>query len=234
MAVAGAARLITPLARRRLVDDATHALREAILDGRIPAGARLRQIELADRLGISRTPIREALGRLQYEGLVSLEPGGGVTVAVLDLEGAAALYDVREVLDGLAARLAAQRAGKADLARLERTLGAMRRCLARGEANQWFTAHVAFHDAIFAASGNGRLGALATIVRQSIQRFHPLLLRTERRLEAANDEHRGIHEAIAGRRAEEAERRARAHIVNARAIVLRVMAEGGRHGAVQA
>ena len=71
---------------------------------------------------------------------------------------------MREVLDGLAARLCAERAGKAELARVEKPLAAMRRCLARGDANQWFPAHVEFHDAIFAASGNARLTALGTII----------------------------------------------------------------------
>src|SRR5881397_1644639 len=74
---------VAPLRRRRLVDDATQTLRDAILDGRFTAGARLRQTDLADQLAISRTPVREALGRLQHEGLVELLPGGGVRVAVL-------------------------------------------------------------------------------------------------------------------------------------------------------
>src|SRR2546430_16320716 len=100
---------VAPLRRRRLVDDATQTLRDAILDGRFTAGARLRQTDLADQLAISRTPVREALGRLQHEGLVELLPGGGVRVAVLPVEGAAGLYDLREVLDCLAARFGPQR-----------------------------------------------------------------------------------------------------------------------------
>ncbi|MBI2553066.1 MAG: GntR family transcriptional regulator, partial [Candidatus Rokubacteria bacterium] len=80
------------------MDDATQALRDAILSGRFPAGARLRQTDLAAQLAISRTPIREALGRLQQEGLIELLPGGGVRVALLDLTEAAELYDLREVL----------------------------------------------------------------------------------------------------------------------------------------
>lgn len=225
---------MTPLARRRLVDDATHALREAILAGRFPAGARLRQTDLADQLGISRTPIREALGRLHSEGLVRLQRSGGVSVAALDLEEAVALYEVREVLDGLAARLAARRAVKADLAKLEHALRTMGQCLERGDANQWFAAHVSFHVGIFQASRNPRLLALATVVRQSIQHFHPLLLKTERRLEAAYAEHRAIFEAIAARDDARAERLARAHIENARAIVQRTLARGDRDGALQA
>jgi DNA-binding GntR family transcriptional regulator len=224
---------VAPLRRRRLVDEATRTLREAILRGRFSAGARLRQTDLADRLAISRTPIREALGRLQQEGLVDLLPGGGLRVAVLDLEEAVELYDVREVLDGLAARLAASRASATVLARLQRLLGRMAQCLAPGRENLWFPAHVAFHDEIFRASGNGRLQGLSAVVRLSIQRFHPLLLRTERRLQDAYREHRGIYEAIAGGDGETAERLARAHIANAKAIVLAVMVQGVPDGAVQ-
>jgi DNA-binding GntR family transcriptional regulator len=224
---------VAPLRRRRLVDDATQTLRDAILDGRFTAGARLRQTDLADQLAISRTPVREALGRLQHEGLVELLPGGGVRVAVLALEEAAELYDLREVLDGLAARLAAQRAAPASFARLERSLDRMAQCLARNDANQWFGAHVAFHEEIFRATGNARLIALSTMVRLSIQRFHPVLLRTPHRLADADREHRGIHAAIVAGDGERAEQLARAHIVGAKEIVVKTIAQGGTDGAVQ-
>ena len=223
-----------PLRRRRLVDDATRALREAILNGRLPAGARLRQTDLAAQLQISRTPIREALGRLRQEGLISLLPGGGVRVPLLDLEEAVELYDLREVLDGLAARLAARRGSPAALAKIEKALARMAQCLERRNPNQWFGAHVAFHDEIFRAGGHARLQGLAGVVRLSIRHFHPLLLKTEGRLEEAYREHRRIFEAIAAHDAEAAEREARAHIQNAKEIVLKVMAQGDRGGAVQA
>jgi DNA-binding GntR family transcriptional regulator len=235
--------VVAPLKRRRLVDDAAQTLRDAILKGRVQAGARLRQVQLADGLGISRTPIREALVRLQEEGLVELLPGGGVRAKLLNLDEAVELYDVREVLDGLAARLAASRADAATLARLERLLERMGRSVAGGDTNQWFGAHVAFHEEIVRASGNRPLGRMLPVVRQSVQHFHPLLLRTERRLENAWEEHRGIYAAIAGRDPGTAERLARAHIANAKAIVVNVMARseasggatrGGRNGAVQA
>jgi DNA-binding GntR family transcriptional regulator len=223
-----------PLRRRRLVDDATQALRDAILNGRLPAGARLRQTELAAQLQISRTPIREALGRLRQEGLIALTSGGGVRVALLELDEAVELYDLREVLDGLAARLAAQRAGRSALARLEAALARMARCLERRNPNQWFGAHVTFHDEIFRAGGHARLQGLAGVVRLSIRHFHPLLLKTEGRLEDAYREHRRIFEAIRAHDGEAAEREARAHIQNAKEIVLKAMAQGGRDGAVQA
>ncbi|HET7876416.1 MAG TPA: GntR family transcriptional regulator [Methylomirabilota bacterium] len=224
---------VARLKRRRLVDDATQSLREAILSGRLPAGARLRQMDLAARLGISRTPIRDALGRLEQEGLIELLPPGGVRVTPLNAEQAVELYDLREVLDGLAARLAAGRADQVALGRLERALARMAECVERGDPSPWFRAHVAFHEEIVRAANNRPLTRLSSVVRLSIRQFHPLLLKTERRLADAYREHRGIFEAIAARDAEAAERLARAHITNAKEIVLKVMAEGGRDAAVQ-
>jgi len=233
---------VTPLRRRRLVDDATQSLREAILEGRLLAGARLRQTELAERLGISRTPIREALTRLGHEGLIELLPRGGVRVLLLNADEALELYDLREVLDGLAARLAAGRADEATLRRLERALERMAGCVERHDPNHWFRAHVTFHEEIVRAAGNRPLGRMSSVVRLSIRQFHPLLLKTERRLEDAHAEHRGIFEAIVARDGEAAERRARAHIASAKEIVLKIMtrttsgmvaSEGAGHAVVQ-
>jgi len=224
---------VARLTRRRLVDDATQSLRDAILGGRLAAGARLRQLDLAAGLGISRTPIRDALGRLEQEGLIELLPHGGVRVTPLNAEQAVELYDLREVLDGLAARLAAGRADQAALGRLDQALGRMAKCVERRDPSPWFRAHVAFHEEIVRAADNRPLTRLASVVRLSIRQFHPLLLKTEHRLEDAYREHRSIFEAIAAHDGEAAERLARTHISNAKEIVLKVMAQGDRDGAVQ-
>src|SRR5262245_60937130 len=227
---AGSAR-VEPLPRRRLVDDAVQALREAILDGRLASGSRLRQVALADELGISRTPLREALGHLQHEGLIELLPSGGVRVIALELQEAVDLYDVREVLDGLAARLAASRANPEALAALKKCLARMKRCVDRGDANHWFAPHVEFHEGILRAASNAPLKRQASLVRLSIQRFHPLLLSTPDRLAQANREHEEILAAIVAHDGEAAERVARAHIASAKEIVLKLMARSA-NGAV--
>ena len=214
---------VSPLKRTRLVDEAAFALREAILTGEFASGARLRQVQLAAQLGISRTPLREALMKLEQEGLIELLPGGGLRVRLLNLDEAVELYDIREVLDGLAARLAAERIAERGLRDLERHLARMKDCLIRQDAHAWFVAHVAFHDGIFRASGNGRLQALSSVVRLSIQRFHPVLLTTPNRLSDAYREHSEIFEAIRVHDAEAAERLARAHIANAKEIVLKAI-----------
>lgn len=213
--------VVAPIQRTRLVDEAALSLREAILSGHLAQGTRLRQVELAGQLGISRTPLREALMKLEQEGLIELLPAGGLRVKLLNLDEAVELYDIREVLDGLAARLAAQRIADSDVRDLERSLGRMEECLASQDAHRWFVAHVAFHDTIFRASGNGRLRGLSSVVRLSIQHFHPLLLTTENRLKEAYHQHREIFEAIARHDAEAAERLARAHIASAKEIVLK-------------
>ena len=161
--------------------------------------------------------------KLEQEGLIELLPGGGLGVALLNLDEAVELYDIREVLDGLAARLAAQRISERGLRDLERHLATMKDCLSRQDAHGWFVVHVSFHDAIFRASGNGRLQALSSVVRLSIQRFHPVLLTTPNRLTDAWEEHLAIFEAIRVHDAEAAERLARVHIVNAKEIVLKAI-----------
>jgi DNA-binding GntR family transcriptional regulator len=212
--------------RTRLVDKAAEVLRGAILAGELEPGGRIRQLALAERLGISRTPLREALARLEVEGLVRLLPAGGVEVARFDPQAAIELYDVREVLDGLAARRAAERGDAAALAGLRRHQEAMRGCLERTDAHDWFTHHVAFHEGIFLASGNARLVTLISIVRQAAQRFHGLLLTTPNRLAIAFGEHEAILRAVEERDPERAERLARLHISNAKVIVAGKMGEG--------
>jgi len=221
---------VAPLQRRRLVDEASQRLRDAILNGRLAGGARLRQTELAERLGISRTPIREALVRLREEGLIELLPRGGVRVTPLDPDEAVELYDLREVLDGLAARLASGRRDTVALARLERALGRMTSSIERGDPTHWFRSHVRFHEEIIHAAGNRHLARLSAVVHLSIRQFHPMLLGTPRRLADANREHRQIFEAIAARDPEAAEQAARAHIAAAREIVLKLAAGSRARG----
>lgn len=209
--------------RTSLVEEAVRVLHGAILTGRLAPGARLRQVELAAQMKISRTPLREALRKLEQEGLMTVLPGGGLRVALLDLDEAVELYEIREVLDGLAARLAAQRISASQLPALSRLLAQMEECVARQDAHRWFTAHVAFHEGIFQASVNGRLQRMSSVIRLSIQRFHPVLLTTPNRLVEAHREHREVFEAIQARDPEAAERLARAHIARAREIVLKVI-----------
>ena len=214
---------VAPIRRMRLVDEATRLIRDMILAGTLKGGTRLGQVELARQMGISRTPLREALMRLEQEGLIAMLPQGGLRVVELDAEGAIELYEIREVLDGLAARLAAMRTGNEGLKALEGHLKKMEGAMKSGNAHNWFINHHAFHEEIFRLCGNGRVLGLSANVRLSIQRFHQLLLTTPNRLEIAFAEHKEIYNAIKAGDPVRAEAEARRHIANAREIVVGVM-----------
>ena len=216
---------VTRIRRVRLVDAATTQLRDMILAGNLPPGMRLRQVDLAGRMGISRTPLREALMKLEQEGLLTLLPRGGVRVLELDAAGAVELYELREVLDGLAARLAAQRINGQGVKALRGYVKKMEASLPKKNAHAWFVNHAGFHEEIFRCSGNARALALVSTVRLSIQRFHQLLLTTPDRLEIALGEHVETLRAIEAGDAERAEATARHHIASAREVALIVMRE---------
>ncbi|MFQ5903739.1 MAG: GntR family transcriptional regulator [Candidatus Binatia bacterium] len=220
---------VVPIRKIRLVDEAARIIRDMILTGKLSAGTRVRQVELARGMGISRTPLREALMKLEQEGLITMLPRGGLKVVELDAVGAIELYEIREVLDGLAARLAAERINTHNLKNLEQHLKKMENSMETRNTHGWFIHHVAFHEEIFQASGNSRLLGLISTVRLSIQRFHPLLLTTPNRLSNAFREHGDIFKAIRARDPEKAEALARLHIANAKEVVVEVMADRRQH-----
>lgn len=200
------ASLQVPPARAQL---AYESLLAAIRAGQLAAGARLREADVAHWLQISRTPVREALRRLEAEGLLTHLPHVGVVVTEINAEMVGELYAMREVLEGAAAALAAQHASAAELARLmamlkgERALGADAAALARHNRE--------FHGAIYAAAHNRYLS-------RSLGALHDTLLLgkttlgSPERAAKARAEHAAIVRAIAARRPPEAEARMRAHI----------------------
>ena len=145
--------MLERIPRRRLVDEAATAIRKAIIDGTFKPGDRLPEDRLATMLGVSRTPLREAFRMLEEEGLVAVSTGRGVEVVRLDTEEASDLYDVREVLDGLAARRAADRIRPESLQELLRLVDTMHKVLAVGDFDGWLQCNVRFHEAVAEASG---------------------------------------------------------------------------------
>src|SRR5262245_25349154 len=132
-------------------------LREEILANRLPAGTELQETALAAELGVSRGPIREAIGRLAAEGLVVVRPRRGAVVRSLTKDEFIEAYEVREALEAMAARLATARLGQAGLARLEELTDAMAGHAERGEVEEFFHANAAFHATFVEAAGNGLL-----------------------------------------------------------------------------
>ncbi len=139
---------------------AHHHLREEILAGRLQPGTELAEVALSEQLGVSRGPIREAIGRLAAEGLVTVRPRRGAIVRSLSKDEFLELYQVREALEIMAVRLAVPRLGADDFAALQGLIDTMAEHAERGEITEFFEANVAFHAYLLEASGNRKLKEL--------------------------------------------------------------------------
>lgn len=142
-----------PLRHEPLYRQAYEVLRRAILTGDLVPGERLAETDLAQRLGISRTPLREALRQLEAEGLL-MPAAGGLAVARVDLPVVDQMYECRIALEKLAAAGAARRASPQDLTEMENALAAAREAMASGDKPRLLQDNVAFHRAVATASGN--------------------------------------------------------------------------------
>ena len=145
---------LAPLRTESLVDQVHGALRGLILNGDLAPREQLRQDTLARKLGISRTPLREALNRLASEGLIELRPHRSAVVAEFSYNDIEADYEARRIVEPAAARLAARRRDPEALAALE---AALREAEEAGAADRQFEASRAFHRALVAAAGNRHL-----------------------------------------------------------------------------
>ena len=135
-------------------------LREEIIAGHLQPGAELAEVALSEQLGVSRGPIREAIGRLAAEGLVTVRPRRGAIVRSLSKDEFLELYQVREALEIMAVRLAVPRLGTDDFAALQALIDTMSKHAERGEITEFFEANVAFHAYLLEASGNRKLKEL--------------------------------------------------------------------------
>ncbi|HEX7513410.1 MAG TPA: GntR family transcriptional regulator [Candidatus Methylomirabilis sp.] len=203
-----------PSLRERI---ATH-LREAIVSGDLPAKTRLMEPELARRLGVSRTPLREAIRQLEAEGFLSTIPRMGTFVAEVTARDLEDVYAIRAVLEGLAARQAAEQTDGAS-AGLRTLLTELARKTT--DYREYHEASGRFHEAVLTASGNQRLQALYHTLTHQVARLRRLSLAVARRPEVSLREHRRIASAILRGRGPEAERLMRSHVEGALAIVRR-------------
>jgi GntR family transcriptional regulator, rspAB operon transcriptional repressor len=184
-------------------------LRQEILANRLPPGTVLQEVALSDSLGVSRGPVREAIGRLAAEGLVVVRPRRGAVVASLSKEEFLEAYQVREALEMLAVRLAVPRLDEAGRARLERLVERMARCAARDDVGGFFEANGEFHWSIVEASGNSRLKDTYRQLIEQMGRYRTRSLKLRGSLKRSIAEHRTILRAI---RAGDADRAA--HLVS--------------------
>jgi DNA-binding GntR family transcriptional regulator len=169
----------------------TH-LRADILSGALPPGSELQEVALSRTLGVSRGPIREAIGRLAAEGLVTVRPRRGAIVRALSTEEFLEAYQVREALEVMAVRLAVPRLTEDDLAVLGAYIDEMTACAERADTQGFFEANTGFHRTFFDVSGNRMLTDLYRGLCSQIDRYRLRSLELRGNVQRSIAEHKAI------------------------------------------
>jgi DNA-binding GntR family transcriptional regulator len=217
--------------RQSLVDIAYEAVRDAITSGTLLPGTRLREAALARHFAISTTPVREALRRLDREGLVRLSPNRGAIVAEFDLREILDLFEIREVLECRAVRRAAGQRLR-DLHAAEAVFAQAERQVTLRDRVEWNRLEVAFHRAINELSGNFELALLTERIHRTVQGLCVRCMREPiygpEKLQLMQSQHVGILQAVREGNAREAEARARTHIHSIRDSIAEALGSEGQ------
>lgn len=202
-----------------------NVLRQAIIDGTLEPGERLMEVQLAEALGVSRTPVREALRQLELEGFIVMVPRKGAYVADLSTKDVADVLEIRGALEALAASLAAERIEEEELELLERLLVESKEAAKAKDLELMIKIDTRFHDILYQASRNKRLVQILSNLSEQIQRYRTTSLAYPGRLIHTLKEHRLLVDALAERNADLASELAREHIENVENVILEILAK---------
>jgi DNA-binding GntR family transcriptional regulator len=189
---------VAPARRRGLAEEVADRVREAIFSGVYEPGAQLREVELSAALDVSRGPVREALLRLEREGLVRSAWHRGATVTTLTPQDVAELDSLRDALEHLAVRQVVAHASDEDIAAVEKAVGLMERAV---EEHEMVRRDIAFHDAVYAAARHRRLEEAWQAIRSQVHLFLLTRIGAGRGGYLAHipDEHRALAAALRAR-----------------------------------
>ncbi|MCR4597458.1 MAG: GntR family transcriptional regulator [Acetatifactor sp.] len=208
-----------------LRDVVFNTLRQAILTGELKPGERLMEIHLADQLGVSRTPIREAIRKLELEGLVTMIPRRGAEVAQITEKSMNDVLEVRRAVDALCVELACERITDEELKKLGEACEAFAEEAMKGEKEKdvklLAQKDVALHDIIVQATGNQRLIQLVNNLSEQMYRYRFEYLKDFSQHEKLVEEHRVIYENLLNKNCETACAAARLHIDNQKKAIIR-------------
>ena len=209
-----------------LRDVVFNTLRQAILTGELKPGERLMEIHLANRLGVSRTPIREAIRKLELEGLVTMIPRRGAEVAQITEKSMKDVLEVRRTLDALSAELACERISPEEEEALKKACQNFEEAVKTKDTKAIAKADVAIHDIIAAATGNQRLIQLINNLAEQMYRYRFEYIKDASQHERIIQEHRIIYESIVNKDKEAAAETAKIHIDNQeKAVIARIRME---------
>lgn len=196
------------------------SLREAIIIGELKPGERLMEVHLAEKMGVSRTPVREAIRKLELEGFVRMIPRKGAHVAELTDKDIKDVLELRASLDRLAASLAARRITKSNLDNLNRIYNQLVNYIENGNLQGSIKKDIEFHEIIYCSSKNDKLIQILNNLREQVLRFRILYLKDYGRAENLITEHLDIYKALKQKNPVKAEKAAEIHIKNQEKTIL--------------
>ena len=213
--------------RKSLGQDVFEYLKNAIIDQTIEPGSRLVESKIADMLGISRTPLREALHKLEREDWIERIPTGGFKVVTLTSDDIEQTFGIRSVLEAYAARLAAENHQDNDLVPLEKKIEEFKKCLElKKDSDKLQKINTQFHDLLYNLSKSPKLIKMINQLRAQISRFRRIILKQyEYALQSSND-HVKMLDAIKNRDGKKVEKLVRRHIIKGKNVVLSELNKG--------
>ena len=206
--------------RKSLGQHVFENLKNAIIKGDMPPGGRLIESRLAETIGISRTPVREAIHKLEREGYLRKLPRGGFSVLGLSRDDVEETFGIRSVLESYAARLAAEKHRKADLKPLEKKIKIYQKHLDQKNLDALPNINTEFHDLLYALSRSPKLIHMINNLRDQIYRFRQIILKDEVLARMSNEDHKDMLEKIRQRDADGVEHLVREHLTRGQKAVL--------------
>jgi len=218
--------MIRPLKKENLGSQVFEQVKGMILRGEIRPGRRIVENEIALSMGISRTPVREAVHKLEAEGLLTPLSRGGYAVRGLTVSDIEDTFDIRSILESFAGYLAATRHSEGELITLELKIDEFQRYLDRGDLKRLSAVNTEFHEALYELSRSHRLIKMIHGLKDEIHFLRNIILNSEEMARLSNRDHREIVEAIRQRDAKKVERQLKEHIVRGKKFVLNEIKKG--------
>ena len=208
-----------------LRDVVFNTLREAILRGDLVPGERLMELQLASKLGVSRTPIREAIRMLEQEGLAITIPRKGAIVAGMTEKDMQDVLEIREALEELSVQVACDKITEEEIAELQKNMKNFEHSLKSGDLKKMAQADVEFHDVIYRATDNPKLISMLNNLREQMYRYRVEYLKNPQNHEQLLKEHEAIYKRIVEKDKDAVTEMIRKHISNQVAVVKHMIRE---------
>ncbi len=204
--------VLNPDSCKSLREIVFETIRSAIVHGELKPGERLMEVQLAEELGVSRTPVRESIRKLELEGLVKMVPRKGAYVTPMSVTDLVEMMEIRGALEGLVARLAAKYASPEEIDALRESNDCFENAIGNGDYDGIIDYDIAFHEILYKACGNNRLRSMIHSLREQMLRMRVEYVHHVTDMHPLRGQHRAIIDGVANGDPDAAEAAAKAHI----------------------